>query len=105
MAVAIHDQPLPTAHRRGMAFTDAIFSGAAVLDGGTARRLDDLGALAQSLSQRTLVPVAVLPFETLVREIDWDVLIDARMRKRTLPERQPRACAARHRARAQFRCR
>ncbi|GAB4450066.1 MAG: hypothetical protein Fur0044_45620 [Anaerolineae bacterium] len=41
-AVAIHDIPQPTATRRKMAFTDAIFDGRARLEGVEARRVDNL---------------------------------------------------------------
>ena len=39
--VALHDEPGPTTPRRGMAFTDAVFDGVAVLDGLTARRVEN----------------------------------------------------------------
>jgi hypothetical protein len=39
--VALHDEPEPTTPRRGMAFTDAVFDGVAVLDGLTARRVEN----------------------------------------------------------------
>src|SRR5579863_6389659 len=38
--VVIHDGPAPSAPRRGMAFTDAVFNGTAILEGVRARRLE-----------------------------------------------------------------
>jgi xanthine dehydrogenase accessory factor len=87
-AVAIHDGPLPATSRRGMAFTDAVFDGAAVLDGITCRRIDLASEFSVALRAREFVPVTVMPFADALRIAAWSVLIDARMRKRAIPEPQ-----------------
>src|SRR6266516_793512 len=87
-AVSIHDAPLPTTTRRSMAFTDAIFDGHAWLEEVKAVRLDELEALAAVLAERRVIPVIVADFSELLRAVEPDVLVDARMRKRAQPERQ-----------------
>jgi len=87
-AVALHDEPAPAAPRRGMAFADAVFDGAAILDGLTALRVDNSAELRDALAAREVVPVTVVPFSRTLDEADWSVVIDARMRKRAVPERQ-----------------
>ena len=49
--VAIHEIAAPSAPRRGMAFADAVFDGAASLDGILARRIDDVEALRDVLDE------------------------------------------------------
>ena len=85
--VVIHDVALPAAPRRGMAFADAIFDGACELDGMVARRVDDVRGLlsADGLSE-VLVTTAAL--EDVLAAVRPDVLVDARMRKRAVPEMQ-----------------
>ena len=86
-AVVIHDTPLPTWMRRKMAFTDAIFDGEASLAGVDATRIDQLSALNGHTRPPTIA-VSVHDFEALVHAFQPDILIDARMRKRQVPERQ-----------------
>lgn len=85
--VAIHDGPTPTVHRRGMAFADAVFDGSAILDGLEARRIDDVADIGDALAGAA-IPVHVGPLEPLLAATAWDVLVDARMRKRSHPEDQ-----------------
>jgi xanthine dehydrogenase accessory factor len=87
-AVALHDEPAPAAPRRGMAFADAVFDGAAILDGLTALRVDTSVELRDALAARGVVPVTVVPFSQALDAADWSAVIDARMRKRAVPERQ-----------------
>lgn len=87
-AVVIHEVALPAAPRRGMAFTDAVFDGECELAGVTARRVDELADLAAALAERSAVPVTTLDLAAVLSATQPDVLIDARMRKRTQPERQ-----------------
>src|SRR6267143_936189 len=84
-AVALHDEPAPTAPRRGMAFADAVFDGAAILDGLTALRVDTSAELRDALAARGVVPVTVVPFSQALDAADWSAVIDARMRKRAVP--------------------
>jgi xanthine dehydrogenase accessory factor len=60
-SVALHDEPAPASPRRGMAFTDAVFDGAVVLDGISARRVDSAAELHDLVSAREVVPVTVTP--------------------------------------------
>ena len=88
MAVAIHDGPSPSAHRRGMAFVDAMFDGAAVLEGVLAKRVGDVGELRTLLPRCGSIAVTADPFDDVLGAVRWDVLVDAQMRKRSTPEWQ-----------------
>jgi len=88
-AVAIHDDPEPTTSRRGMAFTDAVFDGEATLAGVVARRVGSLDDLSNALASRAFLPVTTIPIASVVT-LPWTVLVDARMRKRDVPEDQRR---------------
>jgi xanthine dehydrogenase accessory factor len=94
--VAIHDVPAPAAARRGMAFTDALFDGPVVLEGVTCRRIERLSELAEvaggsgELLPRgeRWIPATTLPLEEVIDCLRPAVLVDARMRKRAVPEPQ-----------------
>jgi xanthine dehydrogenase accessory factor len=86
--VALHDEPAPAAPRRGMAFADAVFDGAAALEGLTALRVDTSAELRDTLAAREVVPVTVAPFSQVLDAAGWSAVIDARMRKRAVPELQ-----------------
>jgi xanthine dehydrogenase accessory factor len=85
--VALHDEPFPTTTRRGMALADAVFDGSALLEGVCARRIATLSELERVWALRE-VPVACGSFDELLNAADWLALVDARMRKRAVPERQ-----------------
>lgn len=87
-AVAIHDVPYPATTRRTMAFTDAVFDGAATLAGVTATRVEDAGALATLLDAHRAIPVSVGDFQAVLRAMRPTALVDGRMRKRATPEPQ-----------------
>ncbi|MBR1041148.1 xanthine dehydrogenase [Bradyrhizobium viridifuturi] len=87
-SVTLHDDPAPTTPRRGMAFADAVFDAETVLAGIAARRIDQPGALRPALLERQFVPITILPFANVLKAVSWTVLIDARLRKRSVPERQ-----------------
>jgi xanthine dehydrogenase accessory factor len=87
-AVLMHESAQPTATRRKMAFTDAIFDGSAWLEGLEGRRIDDLPGLLAALESHQFIPLTVADFEWLVREISPAILVDARMRKHSQPEKQ-----------------
>lgn len=87
-AVMLHDGPQPTTTRRGMAFADAVVDGVAVLEGIEAVRVDDLGAVPEWFAARRAIPVLVADLSSVLRAVSADVLVDARMRKRTQPECQ-----------------
>ena len=84
--VVVHDVALPAAPRRGMAFADAIFDGACELAGVSARRVDDVGELG--LAGPTAVLVTAASLGDVLAAVLPDVLVDARMRKRAVPEGQ-----------------
>jgi xanthine dehydrogenase accessory factor len=84
--VAIHEVAAPSAPRRGMAFADAVFDGEASLDGLRARRIDDVSELASAAGE--LVPVTTADLAEVLKAFAPAVLVDARMRKRDVPERQ-----------------
>ena len=94
--VVIHDVPAPAAARRGMAFTDAIFDGSAVLEGVTCRRVEQLPELAEASGgsgellprESRWIAATTLPLEEVVASLRPAVLVDARMRKRAVPEPQ-----------------
>ncbi|KQW18099.1 hypothetical protein ASC80_21950 [Afipia sp. Root123D2] len=86
--VALHDDPEPATSRRGMAFTDAVFDGTVTLEGITARRIDTPAMLREAFVARDAVPISVAPFEEVLEAASWSVLVDARLRKRAIPERQ-----------------
>lgn len=87
-AVLLHEAPQPTATRRKMAFTDAVFDGSAWLEGIESRRLDDPVELLAALDARLFIPLTFADFEGILKEISPAVLVDARMRKHSQPEVQ-----------------
>jgi xanthine dehydrogenase accessory factor len=86
--VLIHESDSPTATRRKMAFTDAVFDGIALLEGIESRRADDLTLLPAQLAAREFIPLSTLSFNALLEHLHPDILIDARMRKHQQPETQ-----------------
>jgi len=87
-AVVLHDVDRPTTPRRGMAFADAIFDGACELDGVRARRIDDIIGLAPAAAAREEVCITTAGLGFVLADVQPEVLVDARMRKHDLPERQ-----------------
>jgi len=71
--------------RRGMAFTDALFDGAALLDGLTARRLDDITSLDDWWKAAQVIPVTTIPEDELMNVVAFEVLVDATMRRQGEP--------------------
>ena len=88
LGVAIHEIAAPAAPRRGMAFADAVFDGEASLDGVIARRIDSLGGLGAAVAARAEIPVTTADLASVLEALAPDVLVDARMRKRAVPEPQ-----------------
>ncbi|MFO7584539.1 MAG: hypothetical protein R6W69_07400 [Anaerolineales bacterium] len=87
-AVLIHEFTQPTATRRKMAFTDAVFDGSACLDGVEGRRVGALPELLMALESRQFIPVTIADFADVLAAVSPSVLVDARMRKHTQPEPQ-----------------
>lgn len=86
--VLLHDRPLPDDCRRTTSFTDAVWLGSVERDGVSARRIDDPRALEAVIEERSVIPLVVEPIEAVLAAYRPDVLIDARMRKREVQERQ-----------------
>lgn len=86
--VALHDVPAPAYSRRGMAFVDAFFDGVALLEDVPARRTDDPDTLEAMARRRRAIPVFAGTLEAALEALAPDVLVDARMRKRDIPEVQ-----------------
>lgn len=86
--VLIHDVAEPCFARRGMAFTNAMFDGAAVLEDVTARRTGDLFSIRWMLDRREEIPLVAESFTKILEHLRPDVLVDARMNKRSIPDRQ-----------------
>lgn len=88
MRVVMHDVAAPAHTRRGMSFTDAMFEGKAELAGLFAKRSGEPSRLREMLNCGRAVPVVAGDVMDVVREVAPDALIDARMRKRAVPECQ-----------------
>jgi len=71
-----------------MAFADAVFDGHAELEGVRALRSDGLRDLSSLLVAREAIPVVVADLSEALETVRPEVLVDARMRKRTTPEAQ-----------------
>jgi xanthine dehydrogenase accessory factor len=86
--VVVHDVARPAHTRRGMAFTDAMFSGKAQLDGVYAKRSRQPEHLRCMVDCGRAIPVMAGEIDDVVSAVNPDVVIDARMRKRVVPEPQ-----------------
>lgn len=88
MSVVVLDRPLPAHSRRGMAFTDALFEGKAALDGVLCKRSAPGPHGRAMLACGKAIAALDCALEEALRVARFDVLVDARMRKRAAPERQ-----------------
>ncbi len=87
-SVVMHDDPRPTHTRRGMAFADALYEGCTRLIDVLGKRAPTLDDLPHMVRCGKAVPVTAMPFDEVMEHLTADVLIDARMRKRSVPESQ-----------------
>jgi len=87
-AVFIHDSAQPTATRRNMAFSDALFDGVAMLEGVQAQYTTDLSEITAILALHDRIPITSIDLATLIASTKPDALVDARMRKHDHPETQ-----------------
>jgi xanthine dehydrogenase accessory factor len=71
--------------RRGMAFTDALFEGAASLDGVNARWQSDLAGVQDCWQRADAVPVVTLPENMLISTLQFDAIVEATMRRYKQP--------------------
>lgn len=87
-AVLMLETPAPAVSRRGQSFADAMFDGTAVLEGVTAWRVADPAAWRVGGAGQIVLCAA--PFPECLSGLDATVLVDARMKKRAIPEVQRR---------------
>jgi xanthine dehydrogenase accessory factor len=87
LRVALQSSRPPIAIRRRMAFCDAYFSGRAELEGVWARRQDRPGAVEDDWRGGE-IPLLTCDFRAALAVRGWAVLVDARMNKQIVPERQ-----------------
>lgn len=81
------ETPSPTVSRRGQSFADAAFDGEATLDGFSARRIDDPLTWVKQATPG-MIALTVRPLDDFADAFAPAVWIDARMRKRAVPEDQ-----------------
>ncbi len=91
--VLMCDRPRPAHARRGMAFTDALFEGTATLDGVTARFAETSRAVHCAWRVNDAIPIVTLGEQEITAAFQFDVAIDATMR-RHLPHPRFRSMAA-----------
>lgn len=77
----------PSVSRRGQSFADAAFDGAATLEGVTAHRIDDPLAWKEQ-ARAGEIALTLQPLDAFAASLEPAVWIDARMRKRAMPEDQ-----------------
>jgi xanthine dehydrogenase accessory factor len=71
--------------RRGMAFTDALFDGSAVLAGVEARWQADIAGVFACWETRRHLPIVTLPDNQLMAQLRFDVIVEATMRRQQMP--------------------
>jgi xanthine dehydrogenase accessory factor len=86
--VVIHDAPLPTTTRRGMAFADVAFDGDATLEGVPAVLASSVSRVQELLVTHHAIPAYLREIEPLLATIRPSIVVDARMRKHARPEGQ-----------------
>lgn len=84
--VVLVDECAPSHPRRGMAFTDAWFDGAATLDGVVGLLVAEATDLSGQLGVVDAILCSTAATDAIVEVLRPDALVDARMRKRTVPE-------------------
>lgn len=84
--VVLADIPAPAHTRRGMAFTDAWFDGTATLEGVVALLVAEANDLDAQLTVMDAIPCTSAPPARAAAELRPHALVDARMRKRSVPE-------------------
>jgi xanthine dehydrogenase accessory factor len=86
LRVTLLDDPRPAHARRGMAFTDALFDNKATLAGVVGERGAPNAQLREMLAAGQVIPVLDCALEAALAACEFDVLVDARMRKRATAE-------------------
>jgi xanthine dehydrogenase accessory factor len=77
-AVALHEARAPAVLRRKMAFSDAWYDGAAVLEGVEVRRADNNADFLGGMRTGAFIPLLTHPLLDVIERWPWDVVIDAR---------------------------
>lgn len=85
-AVLLVESATPAVTRRGQSFADAAFDGTASLEGVLCRRVDTAAAWARGGAHD--LALTTQPWEDVRAALAPEVLVDARMRKRAVPEDQ-----------------
>lgn len=78
--VVMTDLAQPTAVRRSVAFSQAVYDGTAEVEGITARRVSGVEAVRTALDAGE-VPVLIDPGAEILRQLPFDVLVDAILAK------------------------
>ncbi len=86
--VAIHEVAAPSAPRRGMALADAVFDGMCSLDGVRAVLVSEARSLPAAVGAGQEIAVCTADLSDMLTALAPEVLVDARMRKRDVPESQ-----------------
>lgn len=85
-AILLAEGPAPAVTRRGQTFADAAFDGVATLEGVRCRRIEDAAAWLRDGAHE--IAYCAQPLEVLLACVEPEILVDARMRKRIVPEDQ-----------------
>lgn len=84
--VVLADEAAPAHPRRGMAFTDAWFDGTATLEGVVGLLVNDVDDLAGQCAAMDAIPCTAAAVPDIVAAWRPQALVDARMRKRAVPQ-------------------
>ncbi|HEV58170.1 MAG TPA: hypothetical protein ENN87_11875 [Phycisphaerales bacterium] len=85
-AVLLAEALQPAVTRRGQSFADAAFDGTAHFEGMRCRRVEDAAGWLRDGARD--IACCAQPLEALLSALQPEVLVDARMRKRAMPEGQ-----------------
>ncbi len=85
-AVLLSEGPAPAVTRRGQSFADAAFDGVACLEGAVCRQVEDVADWLRSGAHD--LAYSSQPLEVLLTALEPEMLVDARMKKRAVPEDQ-----------------
>jgi xanthine dehydrogenase accessory factor len=83
--VVLCERPRSAHARRGMAFTDALFEGAALLDGVRARYVADAREMEACWREASCIPMVTLPESLLLAEVHFNACVEATMRRYAEP--------------------
>jgi xanthine dehydrogenase accessory factor len=83
--VLIAERPKSPHARRGMAFTDAMFDGRAVLDGVEARLQSNLSEVEACWTAANAIPIVTLPESLLMETMRFDAVVEATLRRYRIP--------------------